>query len=342
MDLYQLKAFHLFGQVKSFSETARRMHLTQSAVSHAIRKLEDTVGLRLVEREARRFELTRAGKDLWDSCAVVFHELELAREKLARHQKQAILELYVGSPVEFGTTILLKHMKSFLDTHSGIRIDYLFSHNLDKPLQTGEVDFIIDCREHAGPDIARIELFQELYAVVAAPEFIHEHRLVHPADLERVPLLSLDKDGAWWRNFTATFGDAPPPLRQFVQITHIRGLINGAIAGLGVSFVPRYTVIRELQEGRLQDPFPEIKPLADQFCIFIRKEKLALQKNRQLVDYLRSLHPEEFGSGSAGEPAVPRFSGDFRSGPAAGATSSRRPGGHPRSGGPPSPASRRG
>jgi len=296
MDLYQLRAFHLLGQVKSFSETARRLHLTQSAVSHAIKKLEASVGIRLVDRKSRRLELTLAGEGLWGSCAIVFNELDRARETLIRHQGQASLELCVGSPVEFGTTILIKYIKSFLDTHPHLRIDFLFSHNLEKPLLTGEVDFVIDCHEHSGPGIEKIGLFRELYTVVAAPDFIRGNRILSPADLERVPLLSMDKQGRWWRNFLAALKGRPPVLRHIIQINHVRGLINGAIAGLGMSLVPKYTVVRELEEKSLQDAFPEIKPLADRFCIYIKKEKRTLQKNQLLINYLRGISPVEFRS----------------------------------------------
>lgn len=297
MDLYQLKAFYRLGQAKSFTETARRMHLTQSAISHAVKKLEDSVGVPLVERKARRFALTPAGRDLWESCAVVFPELDRAREKLAGRAGPSVVELTVGSPVEFGTTILIKSIKDFCESDPQVRVHFSFSQDLEKPLKTGEVDFIIDCAPHAGPGIERLFLFREFYTVVAAPAFIRDRRLRRPVDLEHVPILSLDKEGRWWRNFLAAAkGDDRPRLRNVIQIDHVRGLINGAIAGLGVSFVPKYAVVREMAERRLLDPFPKIKPLADEFCIYVRKDRLAGQKTRLLVDYLRKIRPAEFAA----------------------------------------------
>jgi len=80
-----------------------------------------------------------------------------------------------------------------------------------------------------------------------------------------------------------------------IQINHIRGLINGAISGLGIGFVPKYTVMRELEKKILIDPFPQIKPAADDFNIYIKKEKLKFKKNRLLIDYLIRLELSEFG-----------------------------------------------
>ncbi len=66
----------------------------------------------------------------------------------------------------------------------------------------------------------------------------------------------------------------------------MRGLINGALAGLGVSFVPRYTVENELREGRLCDVFPGRQMMDDNFCIYIKKGKMEFPKNRLMVDFL--------------------------------------------------------
>ena len=106
----------------------------------------------------------------------------------------------------------------------------------------------------------------------------------------------MDKDLEWWHNFiTAIPADKQGCLKNVMQINHIRGLINGAVAGIGIGFVPRYTVITELENNILVDPFPHIKPAADEFHFYIKKERLAFQKNQLLVDYLTRLKPSEFG-----------------------------------------------
>ncbi|MCG8618259.1 MAG: LysR family transcriptional regulator [Desulfobacterales bacterium] len=297
MDLYHLKTFFTLAKVKNFTRAAERLFVTQSAVSHAIKKLEASVDTPLIVRQGKVLDLTPAGHALYRSCEKIFYEIERADQEVSRYRHEARVRIRLGSPVEFGTTILINHIRDFLDAHPDIHLDFFFSHHLEKPLARDEVDLIVDCLPHTLPNLETFYLFQEQYVTIASPAFLKEHRIKTLEDLAGTNILSSDKQLAWWRNFiTAIPEDKQACLKQVVQINHIRGIINGAIAGLGIGFVPKYTVIRELNEKVLVDPFPGIQPGADHFNIFIKKEKLAFEKNKALIKYLTRLKPSEFGA----------------------------------------------
>jgi DNA-binding transcriptional LysR family regulator len=296
MDLYHLKTFFFLAKVKSFTKAASLLFVTQSAVSHAIKKLEASVDTPLLKRKGKTIVLTDAGLTLFTSCEKIFYEIERADQDIARFKREAKVRIRIGSTVEFGTSILIKHIKAFLDAHPDILLDFLFSHHLETPLVEDEVDLIIDCKEHLLPNLAKIYLFQEQYITIASPAFVRKHKIRWVEDLERINILSNDKHLEWWQNFmTAIPEEKRGCLKNVIQINHIRGIINGAISGLGIGFVPKYTVLRELAENVLIDPFPHIKPGADHFNIFIKRDKLTFQRNRALVDYLSLLKPSEFG-----------------------------------------------
>lgn len=298
MDLYHLKAFYTLAKVNNFTRAAELLFVTQSAVSHAIKKLETSVGTPLIKRRGRSMELTRAGHALFRSCRKIFHEIEKADQEINRFRARAKVSIRIGSTVEFGTTILVKHIRSFLDAHPEIHLDFVFSHHLKAPLERDELDLVIDCIQYDLPNLKKFYLFQEQYVAIASPDFIEARNIKTLDDLKMVNLLSNDKELVWWDNFiTAIPEDKRSCLKNVVQINHIRGIINGAIAGLGIGFVPRYTVMQELEEKVLIDPFPDIKPGADHFNIFIKKEKLEFDKNKALINYLTRLKPSEFGAG---------------------------------------------
>lgn len=297
MDLYHLKTFFTLAKARNFTQAAQMLFVTQSAVSHSVKKLEVSVGTPLVRRMGKTLDLTPAGHTLYRSCQKIFYEIEKADQEMARHRKEAGGSIRIGCSVEFGNSILINHIRDFLDAHPGVHLDFYFSHHLAAPLERDEVDLVIDCVAHDLPNVEAVYLFQEQYITIASPAFVRDNGISRLEDLEKINILSNDKQLGWWRNFiTAIPEDKQSCLKKVVQINHIRGIINAAAAGLGVGFVPRYTVIRELAEGVLIDPFPDITPGADHFNIYIKKEKLAFDRNRALIDYLTRLKPQEFGA----------------------------------------------
>ncbi len=288
LDLYQLKVFWTFARIRHFTRTAEELYVTQSAVSHSLRKLERSVGTPLIVRQGGKYGLTETGVALQGTCERIFREIEQFEGDLASDELQKRQKWHLGAPVEFGTTVLTAQVGAFMKKNPRLHLHLFFSHNLHTPLLQGELDMIVDCRACHHPEVERIPLFRERYVVIAAPDFLKGHPIKIPQDLERVTVLSMDERGEWWNNFI--FAQGPENrtiLKHIVQVNHVRGLINGALGGLGVSFVPRYTVENELAAGLLCDVFPGGQLMDDHFCIYIKRGKMDQEKNRQLMAFLK-------------------------------------------------------
>ncbi len=286
LDLYQLKTFYTFAKIRQFTQTAEHLYVTQSAVSHALKKLEQSVNTKLYTKHGKDYLLTAAGETLYRSCERIFYEVDKFEEGMASGEAQLKQKIYLGAPVEFGTTVLIKHMATFFHQYPHITVDFRFSNNLRIPLYRDEVDLAVDCKSHHQKDIESYFLFRERYVVVASPNYVTENKIHEVTDLERVRVLSLDKEGEWWDNFLLALDhDKRPKLKNILSINHVRGLINGAMSGIGVSFVPRYTVEAELEQGLLVDIFGGLA-MDDQFAVFIKKERLEFEKNKLLLNFL--------------------------------------------------------
>jgi DNA-binding transcriptional LysR family regulator len=297
LDLPQLRTFFTLAQTGSFTACAKRLNRTQSAVSHAMAKLEDLVGAALLDRRGRSLGLTEEGRRLYQACEQAFATLDAAADDLRRHQTLARGRLRVGATVEFGSSILMKHMQPFLAANPDLEIDFSLSQDLLPPLLRDDLDLIIDCQEHPLPTLKKSPLFRETYVVACSPAFRKTHRLRVPADLSRGPVLSLDKAGAWWNRFLMAVPDhEQPQLDRIIAINHIRAMIHAATEGMGALLVPRYAVLEELQRGDLVALFPAIRPTEDRFSIYQKKVKAGHEKQRLLTRYLQSLSPAEFGS----------------------------------------------
>jgi len=223
--------------------------------------------------------------------------LDAAAEDLRRHQTLGKGRLRVGTTVEFGSSILMKHMQPFLAANPGLEIDFTLSHDLLNPLLRDDLDLIIDCQEHPLPSLKKTPLFRETYVVACSRTFKKVHQLRVPTDLSDCPILSLDKAGAWWNRFLMAVPDQEQPhLDQIIAVNHIRAMIHAAVEGMGALLVPRYSVMEELDRGDLVALFPTIRPTEDRFSIYQKKVKASHEKQRLLTRYLQALSPAEFGS----------------------------------------------
>jgi len=296
-DLAQLRTFLALAQTGSFSDAARRLCRTQSAVSHAIRKLEETSGVDLVARTGRRFALTDEGRRLQQACEDAFAAFDEAFEDLNGGRKRLQGRVRLGSTVEFGCSILMKHIQPFMRAHPEIEIDFQMSHDLLTPLLKDDLDIAIDCGEHHLPELRKTPLFRETYAVVCSSEFQKEFKIRVPVHLGRCNVLSLDKEGSWWDRFIRSLRpEERPDLRHIVAVNHIRAMITAATSGLGVAMVPRYSVLAEIADGTLVRLFPKVEIAQDCFYVYQKERRAGLRKHRLLADYLQSIRPSEFGA----------------------------------------------
>lgn len=297
LDLHSLRAFYVLSKTLSFTRTAKSLYITQSAVSHAIKKLEESCGIQLTSRQGRAVFLTQAGKDLAQSCQIIFGEVARVENSMLSYGNM-IQTIKIGVTVEFGISVLMRNIRPFLEHNKDIHLDFHFSFSLLPYLINDELDIIIDCKDHAYPGLEKIVLFREHYAVVAAPAFMKDHPIKKPKDLEGKKILSQDKGMSWWDNFVQTLPAAERPVFKYddiIEIDHVRGMINAAQESLGIAFLPKYSIIKEMKRRALVDVFPGMSIREDQFCIYQKKRKAQLDAHKRLVDYLTGIRPAEFG-----------------------------------------------
>ncbi|MEH0018266.1 MAG: LysR family transcriptional regulator [Desulfobacter sp.] len=289
IDLNKLKTFYILAGTKSYTGCAEKLCLTQSAVSHAIKKLETDLGFDLVDRQNRQFRLTRQGEFLYRRCMGIFSRIEDALDGLAAEKRHPVF-ITMGAPVEFGSSVLIKGMRPFLKSHDRIHIDFFLDASLLEPLLADDLDIIIDCVPHVHEDLVAVPLLREEYAVIATQQYIESRNIQSVRDLNRCTLLSFDKELAWWKNFiNALTEEAGFGFRQITRISNVRGIINAALESMGVGFVPRYTVLKELEHQTLVELFPEIGVRNDQINIYLKRRNFEKQAFKDLIAHIKSL-----------------------------------------------------
>jgi DNA-binding transcriptional LysR family regulator len=296
LDLAKLEVFLEAARCGNYTAAARKLHVTQSAVSHAIRKLEAGLGRGLVEWRRRRFALTDDGEYVRQVCERVFHDIGQAEQELASRVPGRAQSIVVGATVEFGTTVLVRKLKPLLDAAPWLRLDFRFRDDLAPMLLADEIDLAIDCTPHAHPSIQATRLFREKYLMVASPAFLARYPVRRTIDLERVPVISLDKDGAWWGNALRSIPGLRRPIPgRIIEVNQVRGMVHAALEGYGVALLPKYTVLGKVARGELKALFPRLRLLEDWFCVYQKRANAGREKNRAVTDFLRRLDMSEFG-----------------------------------------------
>lgn len=294
VDLNKLRVFHEAARRRSYTAAASALCVTQSAVSHAISRLESSTGQRLIVWKSRQMKLTEAGERLLKSCDRIFSEIEELRNDL-QNPESGSRNFRLGATVEFGSTVLLSKLKPLITSLQDITVDFYFSHHLFEPLTKGDVDMAIDCVRHEHPSLHRIPLFQEKYAVIASPELLDKYPLNHPLKLEKAPILSMDKAGIWWCNLLDSLPQPTKPvLRHIIEINYLRGIIRAACEGYGVALVPEYSVMQEISDGRLIELFPELHILEDRFYLYQLNGRLNRAVNLLFSKFITNIHIDEF------------------------------------------------
>jgi DNA-binding transcriptional LysR family regulator len=296
LDIGRLEVFLAATRAGNYTAAAKNLHVTQSAVSHAIRKLEEGVGRPLIEWQRRRLTLTDEGEYIRDVCERVFNDLDQAEHVLSSRAPGSTQVITIGATVEFGTTVLVRKLRPLLDACPWLRLNFRFRDDLVPLLLRDEIDVAIDCAPHTHRSVMATRLFREKYLIVASPAFLAAWPVARPIDLEGVPVLSLDREGTWWTNALRSIaGRRRPVLGQIIEVNQVRAMVHAALEGYGVALLPKYTVLGKVGRGDLVALFPGLRLVEDWFCVYQKRTSATREKNRVVTDFLVQLDVAEFG-----------------------------------------------
>lgn len=295
LDLQPLFTFYTTATARTFTEAAERLSLSQSAVSHAIRKLERSLGQEFFDRNHTPIRLTDAGLLLYRSCEKVFAEIHSCEDLLLNKRDQPLAgPLRIGATIEFGNSVLSKNVSPFLEKHPEIETEFYFGDDLLKALLNDEVDVIIDCEAHLKPELTRLTLFREKYILISSPKVFKKCGFKKIEDLEKCHWLTIDKSGQWWQRLLKR---VPPGTqlspRKMIPVNHLRGCINLVISGVGIGLVPAYCVQTELRQKRLKVLLPEFQISEDRFFLYFKSFKKNNLKIQAFTNFMQDLDIEE-------------------------------------------------
>lgn len=245
--LETLVFFEAVGRNGSFTRAARELHLTQSAVSKQIRRLEEATGVQLFERHARLVRTTAAGKAFLQDVAGMLHGLQRSLEGIQRLQDEKAVTVVCTQAVAHYW--LFRRIVEFNQVHPEVTVKIASTNKIDTA-RCIEHDFGILYGDGNWKELESIRLFDEVIYPVARADFATP-KIKQPSDLLALPLIELDTSG-WdcmnWEDWLASFSVAYRPTARTMIVDQLTLALDGAVQGIGVALGWDF-MVRDLVES---------------------------------------------------------------------------------------------
>lgn len=249
-----LRAFEAAGRLLSFTRAAQELNVTQTAISHQIRRLEEELGIRLFDRHTRTLTLTGEAQAFLPAVRAAFADLQRATDRLRRSDRARILT--VSTVVSLAAKWLLPRLASFQEQAPDIDVRITTSTSL-VDFRREDVDVAVRYGRGDWPGLRADWLMAEDLFPVCSPALLAGPRpLSRPEDLARHTLLHVSAYQDEWRLwFTAAgvpteIGDRPGLTFDMAFMA-----LQAAVDGHGVALGRTPYVEADLAAGRLVAPF---------------------------------------------------------------------------------------
>ncbi len=250
--LDQLEALLWISKLGSFRSAARKLRLSQPAISSRIRELESELGISLLDRGRHRPVITAEGLEVLRHAEQM---ISLAENFRARFGERAQLpkSIRMGAADSFALTHLSSLLEQLAKLHPStqINVEIGFSSNLDRKLQAGELDIAFLTAPTASPSVIVEPLLTFELAWLASPKIgLHRQRLV-PTDLFHRPIITNPGPSHLYgtiHDWFAAAGLVPQRLSTCTSLTIVAKLTAD---GIGISVMPPALVRRELARNQL-------------------------------------------------------------------------------------------
>jgi LysR family glycine cleavage system transcriptional activator len=250
-----LRAFEAAARHLSFTRAASELNVTQTAISHQIRRLEQELGVRLFVRQNRALELTAEARDYLPGIRAAFNDLRVATDRLLRRDDDHVLT--ISTLASLAAKWLLPRLATFQEAHPGIDVRITTSTAL-VDFRTGDVGAAIRYGRGHWPGLrANWLMADELFPVCSPALLTGDRPLRCPQDLANQTLLhtSGGYDDDWRLWLTAAGLPSNIPKLPGLTFDLILLTVQAAIDGAGVAMGRTSYVEADIAKGRLVVPF---------------------------------------------------------------------------------------
>lgn len=253
MDLALLKLFETVAEEGSFSRAGQKLFRSQPAISLALKRLEDDLGVLLIDRSTRALRLTDAGRKV-SGYANEFFTLEREmRVALSDLRNRESGKLTIGAN-ESTALYLLGHIEQFRNKHRGIQVELRrsLSSQIPRSVRDGSLELGAISYDPADPSLRLFRLYDDRLTFVVSPD----HRLagrktVRIAELGSETFIAHNVVSPYRARVIEAFRMHAVPLNMEIEMPTIETIRRLVQRNLGVAFLPKMCVERQIENGTL-------------------------------------------------------------------------------------------
>ncbi|MGJ8638156.1 MAG: LysR family transcriptional regulator [Opitutaceae bacterium] len=276
IDSRQLLAFCTLVQTGSFTETARILNLTQSAISHSIKNLESDMRCQLVTRTGRKINITEDGEDLYKDAQHILNQMQEARSRIQDRANWGRGRLRIGASTTACQYILPVVLREFNECFPDciLSIFPADTPELLEKVRCHEIDLAIIVDPSDINDVAIKALFTDELILVTSP--IHEfaqNRTIKMSKIAQERLVLYNKSSQTFDQIENFFRVNKISLHNYIELGSMEAIKELVKINYGVSFLASWIVEKEINIGSLVHIQTGTRRISRQWSICHAKDK---------------------------------------------------------------------
>jgi DNA-binding transcriptional LysR family regulator len=286
-----LVAFVAVARERNFTRAAAKLGVSQSALSHTIRDLEARLGVRLLTRTTRSVSPTQAGERLLHSVGPRLDEIDAELAALSEFRDKPAGTIRITATDYAADTILLPKLTKFLRQYPDIKIEIIVDYGLTD-IVAGRYDAGVRAGEQVAKDMIAVRIGPDMrIAVVGAPSYFRERsEPKKPQDLIGHNCINLrlpTHGGLYAWEFEKDRHELKVRVEGQLVFNGTFQMLNAALAGFGLAYVPEDLVLPHLTKGRLKRVLAAWCPPYAGYHLYYPSRRQSSAAFTLLVDALR-------------------------------------------------------
>jgi DNA-binding transcriptional LysR family regulator len=286
-----LLAFLAVARERSFTKAAAQLGVSQSALSHTVRGLEARLGLRLLNRTTRSVSPTEAGERLLLTVGRRFEEIDAELEALAELREKPAGTIRITATENAADTILLPKLAKLLRDYPDIKVEIVIDYGLTD-IVAQRYDAGVRSGEQVAKDMIAVRIGPDMrMAVVGAPAYFAKRSAPKkPQDLTDHSCINLrlpTHGGLYAWEFEKGARELKVRVEGQLVLNGATQILNAALAGFGLAYVPEDLAQRHLDKGLLKRALEDWCPPFSGYHLYYPSRRQSSPAFALLVDALR-------------------------------------------------------